>query len=88
MNENPGGDEKFIHDNIWQDKTYTSGIHELSLKEEIISVFERRGYSAEQAETIAFWKQRENLDGAIERSIIKESHVLYRGLGNIESRII
>ena len=106
MNEDPGGDEGLTDDLIWQDKSYSSGIHKLSSKEEIISIFEGRGYSTEQAETIAFWKLRGNeeingdirngvwnyrigiLDGAIERSPMKRSHILYRCLGNTESKIV
>ena len=94
------------NDIIWQDKGYTSGINEYSLKTEIISIFSSRGYDPLESEVIAFWKGKGNeeinsdirdgivnyripiLDGAIARSILKDPHTLYRGLGNIESGIV
>ena len=88
---------------IPQDDFGPNDIHEYSLKEDILRLFKKMGYSIFEADVVSFWKKRGNveinrdlragivtekvllLDSAIERSLMRKSYVLYRGLGRVEA---
>lgn len=55
------------HDDILQDYDYANNIHITSSEEDLISIFNNRGYHPLESEVIAFWKVRSS--GEINRDL-------------------